>query len=328
LRELDGSPEKMYLGANTLYAVSGAVAKAQAYVEEIELFELFAHLVDLESVTIPFPLFNALSGGKHAPFTGLAFQEFLVIPVGMSSYRACLESAVTFFHYLAYVLNEHASAYTISEEGGFAAIVADEQAALDLLVMTAQYASQENNVQYVFALDVAATHLYDAEKKVYTWNGHTKTTQEMIGWYEQLIAKYPLYSIEDGLHEGDREGWQEMSMRIGDQVRLVGDDLCVTQTPRIATALNQHLIDTVIIKPNQVGTLTEALEAIKLARQHEAACMVSHRCADTPDTLIADLAVGTSASHIKAGGLFRSERLEKYLQLVRIEDFLMFSLLN
>lgn len=325
--ELDGTENMQKLGANTTLAVSGAVAKAQALVNQIELFELFAHLCDFEAVTIPFPMFNAIEGGVHAPFNNLAFQEFLVIPVGQRSYRACLEATVLFFHNLKQLLFKDGPTF-LGPEGGFAPLLNDERQAFDYLMEARDLSKVDKDTDFVFALDVAAGQFYDSKQKLYIYNNIAHSPVQMIALYDELSRQYPIYSIEDGLSQEDELHWQQMEQHFNGGIRLVGDDLYASNVDRIARAIEMDFADMIVIKPNQVGTLTQALQAIKLCKEHELALVVSHRSHETEDVLIADLAVGVSAQHIKAGGLFHSERMSKYLRLLRIEDSLMLSLLN
>lgn len=325
--ELDGTENMKKLGANTTLAVSGAISKAQAVVNELELFEFFAHICDFESVTISFPMFNAIEGGMHVSHSNLLFQEFLVIPVGQRSYRACLESAVTFFHALQAILFKKGPVI-FGPEGGFAPVLESETQALDYLMMAREAAKQNSETDFVFSLDVAASSFYNSQNQLYKYKEGQVTADEMLQVYSALAQAYPLYSIEDGLAQDDETGWKELIRQCSGSVRIIGDDIYASHADRIMHALQEGFIDMAIIKPSQVGTLTQTLQAVKLCKENNVPVVISHRCGETEDTLIADLAVGVSAQHIKAGGCFHAERMAKYLRLVRIEDSLMLSLMN
>lgn len=317
--ELDGTREKSVLGGNVMLAVSSALLKAQAYVEEVEVYELIAHLSGFESVIMPFPLFNMINGGLHAD-NNLRIQEFMVIPIGEHSFRASMQAGAVFFHTLKDVLHKAGKQTCVGDEGGFAPHFDDETQALDLLSETAQLVETRHGGNYVLALDVAASQFYNPITRLYNWRGKPCTSDELIEFYDQLTRQYPIYSLEDGLSENDWDGWFALNAKLGDRLQIVGDDLFVTSIERILYGLQKDAANSVIIKPNQCGTITQTLQAIKLCKEHDLSVIVSHRSGDTSDTLIADIAVGSNAGQIKAGGFSRSERMAKYNRLLRIED--------
>lgn len=319
LLELDNTPDKSHLGANALLAVSMAVHRAQAYSEEIELFELIAYLVDSHSVTIPFPQFNLINGGVHAD-NQLAIQEMLLVPVGVPHFRAALELGVATFHELQALLRRNNKSAALGDEGGCAPKVSIDEGLLSIYEATQRVS--EDEIQSVIALDMAASQLFDAETGFYYINGQQMSSDQLIDWYAQLIEVYPIYSIEDPLAEDDWSGWQKCMQLLGQHVQIVADDLCVTNIKRIQRAIESNCMTAVIIKPNQIGTISESLEAIKLCQQHNINTIASHRSGETNDDFIADLAVGASTGQIKAGGCCRGERLAKYNRLLAIEDML------
>lgn len=324
--DLDGTEDKSKLGGNAILAVSMAMCKAQAAFNGIEPFELIADLCEFDSVTLPVPMFNLINGGVHAN-NNLMIQEFMIIPTGRRSYRLCLESAVTVFHQLKYLLQHKGKSLAIGDEGGFGPDVEDEREALDL-IMEAIHLSNDQDEEFVIALDVAASQFYNVKEKIYSWDDKKYTAQDLINLYENLTQEYPIYAIEDGLSDTDWDGWIEMRKQLGEHIHLIGDDIFATNPYRIAQGIEEEIADTTIIKPNQIGTITETLQAIKLCKEHNMNLVVSHRSGETNDTFIVDLAVGVSANHIKAGGCCRGERMAKYNQLLRIEDSLIFSLLD
>lgn len=325
--EMDGTADRSKLGGNTMLAVSMAVCRAQALVAEMEPYELIAYLCDYSSVTLPIPLFNFINGGAHAD-NKLRIQEFLVIPVGSQSFRACMEAAVIAFHSFQALLHKKGFSLVYGDEGGLSCDFKDDTQALDLLCDELKKITKATGQQYMIGLDVAASQFYNQKKKNYQWHGKAWSTDKMIKFYEGLVKNYPIFSIEDGLSEWDVEGWIEMTTLLGEKIQVVGDDLFVSSPARIARGLEVGAATSAIIKPNQVGTLTEALQSIKLCRENDMGIIVSHRSGETNDTFIVDLAVGTSAGYIKAGSVTRGERLAKYNELLRIEDVLMMSLLS
>jgi len=325
--ELDGTKNKAKLGANAMLAVSMAVLKAQAASEGLETYEMIAHVCGMESIALPLPMFNMINGGAHA-HNKLRIQEFLAIPVDVPSFRAAMESAVVLYHELEALLLKNDKLVAVGDEGGFAGDFKSDAEALDFLVEAMEIAQKKTKGTFVLALDVAASQFYDHKKKKYDWNGKALSSDQMITYYEKLAKKYPLYSIEDGLSEHDWDGWKNMTQTLMTKVQLVGDDIFASNPELIWKGLEQGVATAAIIKPNQVGTVTEALQSIKLCKEHEMNVIVSHRSGETNDTFIADLAVGTSSGHIKAGGLSRGERMAKYNHLLRIEDELVLNMLD
>lgn len=323
--ELDGTERKEKLGANSMLAVGYAVARAQAYMEEVELFELIASISESGTVSVPYPLLNLINGGLHAD-NNLPIQEIMVMPVGAKSLRQGMDFTVTLSYMLKEVMEANDQRTLVGDEGGFAPIVADAREALDMLMEAIAALDAED--EFHIALDVAASTLYDPKTKKYQWGDDQYTADQMIELYEMLRQNYPIFSIEDGLASHDKEGWQRMTAALGEKIQIVGDDLFATHPQRIAEGIELGLANAAIIKPNQVGTVTEALQAIQLCHEYGMGTIVSHRSGATEDTFIADLAVGTSAGQIKAGGCARGERLAKYNQLLRIEDQLVFTLLD
>lgn len=325
MQELDPSADKRKLGANATLAVSMAVSRAQATVEEIELYELIASLYGADSVSLPFPLFNVLNGGAHVN-NGFPIQEIMLVPIGAQNFRVSLEAAVTVYHELKRLLEENGLSTAVGDEGGFAPRFKDEQEPFQFLVKAINNTGNEG--LFTIALDVAASQLYDETTGKYSWRGQQKTTEELLEYYKMLVGNYPLYSIEDGFAETDLDGWQMLFGELGGTLQIVGDDIFVTNVEEISKGLELEIANAAIIKPNQIGTLTETLQAISLCHQSNMNAVISHRSGETTDTFIADLAVGTSAGQIKAGGCSRGERMAKYNRLLLIEDMLTMSSLD
>jgi len=324
--EKDGTDDKSRLGANTITAASIAILKAQAAVAEVPPYEMIAYLCEMESVSLPFPMFNIINGGAHAD-NGLHTQEFMIMPVGADSFRSAMETATLTFHTLYEILKKKGKIVAVGDEGGYAVNVEHEEEVFNILMHTLDIVKPVIDGDIVFTLDIAASQFYDTEKKVYHWYNEQKTAADMIAMYTQWSNSYPVYSIEDGLADTDPDGWKQLNQALGEKIQIVGDDLFATNPQRLAYGIEQDLANATIIKPNQVGTITETLQSIKLCKEYGINTVVSHRSGETNDTFIVDLAVGTSAGQIKAGGPSRGERIAKYNQLLRIEDTLMFSLL-
>ena len=325
--ELDGTKNKAKLGANAMLAVSIAVLKAQAASEALEPHEMIAHVCGFDAIALPLPMFNMIEGGVHA-HNKLQIQEFLAIPVDVPSFRAAMESAITLRHALESLLLENDKLIAVGDEGGFAGDFKNDTEALDFLVEAMEIAQKKTKGGFVLAIDVAASQFYDAKKKKYDFGGKSMSSDQMITYYEKLAKKYPLYSIEDGLSEHDWTGWKDMTEALLSKVQLVGDDIFATNPELIWKGIEQGVATASIIKPNQIGTVTETLQAVKLCKEHDMNVIVSHRSGETNDPFIADLAVGVSAGHIKAGGLSRGERMAKYNHLLRIEDELVLSMMD
>ncbi len=322
--ELDGTDNLSKLGANAALAASIAVCRAQALIEGLEVYELIAHICDVESVALPFAMFNVINGGVHA-HNGLPIQEFMILPAGAQNFRESMECAAIIFHTLGNVLQKRGKLVAVGDEGGYACSFKDEQEALDLLMEAVEITKIDD---VVLALDVAASQFYDAQKKTYQWGNKELSSEEMVVFYTKLVESYPIYSLEDGMASDDTVGWQMLMKELDEDVQIVGDDLFATNTARIADGIEQGLANAVIIKPNQVGTVTQTLQAIKLCKEYDLNSIVSHRSGETNDTFIVDLAVGTCAGQIKAGGPCRGERMAKYNMMLRIEDTLMHSMLG
>jgi enolase len=317
--ELDGTPEKKRLGANALLGVSLAAARARAAEQGRPLFET---LGGPEPARLPVPLMNILNGGAHAD-NGLDIQEFMIVPVGAPTFREALRMGAEVFHALKGLLRTRRLSTAVGDEGGFAPQVGSNEAALALLVEAIALAGYAPGRDVAIALDAAASGWVTDGR--YTLRAEKKTAQPaeaVIDWYERLIGRYPIISIEDGLGEDDWAGWQQLTKRLGNRVQLVGDDLFVTRAELLRRGIREGVANAILIKLNQIGTLTETLETIDEARRAGYGIIVSHRSGETEDTTIADLAVATGAGQIKTGSLCRSERTAKYNQLLRIEEAL------
>jgi enolase len=316
---LDDTENKSHLGANAILAVSSAILKAQALIEGLEPFELVADLCELENISLPIPLINTINGGMHAD-NNLAIQEFMIISRDQSSIRGVLEAASTLFNTMRIQLKKAGFSTLTGDEGGFAPQFKNDLEALDFLMSAINIVREEHGFDFAIALDVAANSFYDITSQRYNFLGKKFSSTDMISWYQELAEKYPLFSLEDALHEEDWDGWAELTQKLGEAVQIVGDDLFTTNQDRIVTGIEKGSSNAVLIKPNQIGTITETLQAITLCREHDLNTIVSHRSGETEDTLIVDLAVGSSAGQIKIGGLTRGERTAKYNRLLRIED--------
>ena len=323
LIELDGTENKAKLGANATLGVSLAVAKAAANSLGMELYN---YIGGPNAKVLPTPMMNIMNGGKHADST-LSVQEFMIMPVGAKSFTEALRICDEIYHNLKKVLKEKGLATGVGDEGGFAPNVKDEDEALALIMEATEKAGLKPGEEIMFALDVAATEMYDEAKKIgkegmyHFWKiGVTKTTEEMIAFYEDLVNRYPIISIEDGLAEEDWEGWKELTNRLGSKIQLVGDDLFVTNIKRLQKGIDLGVSNSILIKLNQIGTLTETLDAIELAKKNGMTAVVSHRSGETEDTTLADVAVATNAGQIKTGAPCRTDRVAKYNRLLNIEN--------
>jgi len=320
LLELDGTPNKSKLGANAVLGVSLAVAKAAA--KSLDL-PLYAYLGGVNAKELPVPMMNILNGGKHAD-NNVDIQEFMIMPVGAETFAECLQMGIEVFHNLKAVLKAKGLNTAVGDEGGFAPNLGSNEEALGVIVEAIQKAGYEPGKDVLLALDVASTELYKDGKYVFAGENVTRTSEEMIAFYEDLISRYPIISIEDGLAEDDWEGWKKMTAQLGSKVQLVGDDLFVTNTERLAKGIASGVGNSILIKVNQIGTLTETLDAIEMAKKAGYTAIVSHRSGETEDTTIADIAVATNAGQIKTGAPSRTDRVAKYNQLLRIEEELDF----
>jgi enolase len=311
---LDSDKNKKNIGANAILAVSLATAKAAAASLGLPLYRyLGGPLANL----LPVPLMNVINGGSHAD-NNVDFQEFMIVPLGAPTFSEALRWGVEVFHALSKVLKEQGQMTGVGDEGGFAPNLASNQAALDLLMVAIKNAGYEPGTQIAIALDVAASEFY--KDGTYTFDSKAHTSTETIDYLVKLTETYPIVSIEDGLHEEDWAGWKELTARIGDRVQLVGDDLFVTNVERLQRGIDEKSATSILIKLNQIGSLTETLQAIDLGARNGFRSIISHRSGETEDTTIADLAVATRAGQIKTGSLSRSERVAKYNRLLRIED--------
>ncbi|NJM00270.1 MAG: phosphopyruvate hydratase [Synechococcaceae cyanobacterium SM2_3_2] len=311
---LDGTPNKSKLGANAILGVSLAVAKAAAASQNLPLYR---YLGGPFGNLLPIPLMNVLNGGAHAD-NNVDIQEFMIVPVGASTFREALRYGAEVFAVLKKVLHKRGLATSVGDEGGFAPDLDSNAAALDLLLEGIEQAGYKPGVDIALALDVAATEIYQDGQ--YEFEGSQRSASDMIAYYDGLISRYPIVSIEDGLSEDDWGGWQQMQTNLGSRVQLVGDDLFVTNLTRLEKGIETQAANAILIKLNQIGTLTETVQAIQRAAQAGFGNIISHRSGETEDTTIADLAVATQAGQIKTGSLCRSERIAKYNQLLRIED--------
>ena len=325
--ELDGTTNKSKLGANTMLAVSSAVVRAQALIEEMEPYELIGYLCEYSSVTLPFALFNCISGGLHSP-GNVRIQEIMIIPMGAQNFRSCLEAAVTFTHYLTALLQKNFSCVGVSCDGALTANFETDAQALEFVMEAIEAVQKVTKYRFLISLNVAASHFYDRKTNKYNWNGKSLESDDLINLYERLIKQYPIFSIEDGLSEMDEAGWETFTKKLQDKVQIIGDDLFASNPTIIAHGIETGMGTGALIKPSQIGTLTEALQAIKLCREYDMICILSSRAHETNDTLLVDLAVGTSCGYIKAGGIYGGEHSSKYNRLLRIEDRLMLSLLE
>ena len=314
MRELDGSDNKSALGANAVLAVSMAVARAAANGVGLPLYR---YLGGPMATLLPVPLMNVINGGAHAS-NNLDFQEFMLVPHGASSFREALRMGAEVFHTLKGLLSAQGLSTAVGDEGGFAPDLAGNDAAGALLIQAIEKAGYRPGDQISMALDVASSEFYKGGR--YAFGGGSYTSAEMVDQLAQLVSRYPIISIEDGLAEDDWEGWGLLTERLGKTVQLVGDDLFVTNSSRLQRGIDQGIANSILIKVNQIGTLTETLQAIDLAGRAGYTSVISHRSGETEDTTIADLAVATRAGQIKTGSLSRSDRVAKYNQLLRIED--------
>ncbi len=326
LIETDGTDNKGNLGANATLGVSMAVARAAAQALRIPLYQ---YIGGCHTNRMPVPMMNILNGGKHADNT-VDLQEFMIMPVGAASFTDGIQMCVEIYQFLKIILKQNKLATGVGDEGGFAPDLADTRDVLVLITEAVKRAGYEPGVDIAISIDAAASELYDEERGVYCFPGESEMKgeevlrdgKEMIAYYEKLIEEFPIVSIEDGLHEDDWEGWMEMTQRLGNKVQLVGDDLFVTNIKRLRCGIKLQAANAVLIKLNQIGTVTEALDAVEMAQKSGYKAVISHRSGETEDSFIADLAVATGAGQIKTGAPCRSDRNAKYNQLLRIEEYL------
>lgn len=317
--ELDGTPNKAKLGANAILAVSLAVAKAAA--EELGI-SLFRYIGGVNANTLPVPMMNILNGGSHAD-NSIDFQEFMIMPVGAESFTHAMKMGSEIFHNLAKVLKEKKYSTNVGDEGGFAPNIPSNEEAIEIVLKSIEKAGYKPGDDVFIAMDAAVTEFYDEESGLYHFhksNGMKKNSDEMAAYWEEWINKYPIISIEDGIAEDDWKGWKTLTDRIGKRVQLVGDDLFVTNVTRLQDGINQGVANSILVKVNQIGSLTETINAVNLAHKNKYKSVMSHRSGETEDNTIADLAVALNTGQIKTGSCSRSDRMAKYNQLLRIEE--------
>lgn len=315
---LDGTEDKSKLGANAILGVSLAVCKAAAYCTNLSLYQ---YLGGVNAKLLPVPQMNIVNGGKHAD-NNVDLQEFMIMPIGASSFREALRMGAETFHNLKNVLKEKNYNTAVGDEGGFAPDLKSNEEAIQVILKGIEKAGYKPGEDVSVALDPAASEFFDKDSKTYNLKAENKkfSSSEMIGYYESLIKKYPIISIEDGLAEDDWEGWVEFTKKLGDKIQLVGDDLYVTNIKRLARGIELGATNSILIKLNQIGTLTETLDAIAMAKQAGFTAVVSHRSGETEDTTISDVVVGANCGQIKSGSTSRTDRICKYNQLLRIEE--------
>lgn len=320
LIELDGTENKSILGANAMLGVSLATARAAA--ESCGL-ELYQYIGGVNAKSLPVPMMNILNGGSHAD-NSVDFQEFMVMPVGARSFREGLQMGTEIFHNLKKILSEKGLSTNVGDEGGFAPNLGSNEEALEVVMAAIEKAGYKAGEEVMIALDVASSEIYNKDTKKYDLaaEGKSLSAAEMVDFYAEWCSKYPIISIEDGLDENDWDGWKLLTEKIGDKVQLVGDDLFVTNTKRLSKGIEMGVANSILIKVNQIGTLTETLDAIEMAHKAGYTSVISHRSGETEDNIIADIAVAVNAGQIKTGSASRSDRMAKYNQLLRIEEYL------
>jgi enolase len=317
--KLDGTPNKGKLGANAILAVSMATARASA---ESEMTPLYRYLGGVNARVLPTPMMNVINGGAHAD-SSVDLQEFMVAPVGAKSFAEALRMGAETFHTLKTVLKKRGYSTAVGDEGGFAPSLKSNEEALEVLIEAIQQAGYKPGEQIAICLDPASSEFYDKDKKKYVFkksDKSEKTSEQLVEFYAKWVAQYPIISIEDGLAEDDWDGWKAMTDALGKKIQLVGDDLFVTNTERLQKGIDLGIANSILVKVNQIGTLTETLEAMRLAASANYTSVVSHRSGETEDAFIADLSVATNAGQIKTGSASRTDRIAKYNQLLRIEE--------
>ena len=319
--DLDGTPNKAKLGANAILAVSMAVAKAAA--DEADL-PLYRYIGGTNSKTLPIPMMNILNGGAHAD-NKIDFQEFMIMPVGAPSFSEGLRWGVEIFHTLKGVLKKKGYSTNVGDEGGFAPNIQSNEEAIETVLESIQAAGYKTGSQIVIAMDAANSELWDAKKKKYVFrksSGKVMSSDELVKFWEKWVKQYPIVSIEDGMAEDDWGGWKALTQAVGSKCQLVGDDLFVTNVERIQQGVDKHIANGLLVKVNQIGTITETINAVTLAQHNGYNTIMSHRSGETEDTTIADLAVALNCGQIKTGSASRTDRMAKYNQLIRIEEML------
>ena len=321
LRDADGTPNKARLGANAILAVSMAAARAAAQSQNLPLFQ---YLGGKGAKTLPVPMMNILNGGAHAD-NAIDFQEFMVMPVGATSFSQALQMGTEVFHHLKAVLKSKGYSTNVGDEGGFAPNIRSNEEAIETVLEAVNKAGFKTGVDLFIAMDAAMTELYDEKTGLYSFKksgGATRTTDEVVAYWTKWVDQYPILSIEDGLAEDDWAGWVSLNSAIGGRVQIVGDDLFVTNVDRVSKGIELKAANSVLVKVNQIGTLTETIETVRKAQANGMTCVMSHRSGETEDSTIADLAVALSTGQIKTGSASRSDRMAKYNQLLRIEEML------
>ncbi|ABN51384.1 MAG TPA: enolase [Hungateiclostridium thermocellum] len=314
---LDGTPNKSKLGANAILGVSLATAKAAAEALGLSLYQ---YIGGVNAKTLPVPMMNIINGGKHAD-NSVNIQEFMIMPVGASSFRHALQMCAEVFHNLKKVLKDKGYSTAVGDEGGFAPNLKTDEEAIQVILEAVEKAGYKPGDDFRLAIDAASTEMYQEDGTYLFWkSGVKKTKEEMINYWEELVNKYPIISLEDGVAEEDWEGWKMLTERLGKRIQLVGDDLFVTNTTRLKKGIELGVANSILIKVNQIGTLTETLDAIEMANRAGYTAVVSHRSGETEDATIADIAVATNAGQIKTGAPSRTDRVAKYNQLLRIEE--------
>jgi enolase len=317
--ELDGTPNKATLGANAILAVSLAVARAAAQEAGLPLYK---YIGGVGATMLPVPMMNILNGGSHAD-NSIDIQEFMVMPVGADSFHEALRMGTEIFHQLKSVLKRNGHSTNVGDEGGFAPNLGSNEEAIETILVAIEEAGYKVGEDIVIALDAAASEFYNEEEKVYHFHqsdGRKMTSEEMVAYWEEWVEKYPIASIEDGLFEDDWDGWRLMTERLGNRVQIVGDDLFVTNTERLSEGIETNAANSILVKVNQIGTLTETIQAVNMAHRNRYSSVMSHRSGESEDTTIADLAVALNTGQIKTGSASRSDRIAKYNQLLRIEE--------
>ena len=315
LIELDGTTNKSRLGANSMLAVSLATARAAAKFLNVPLFSYIGGINN----SLPTPMMNIVNGGCHAN-NNLDFQEFMIIPCGFETFKEALRAGCEIFNSLKKLLIKDNYSISVGDEGGFAPDFKSNQECLDYIINAIEISSYKPGEDVFIALDIASSEFFEKEKYILKGESKSLTTNQLIDYYQKLISKYPIISIEDGLHEDDWTGWAELSKKIGNKCQLVGDDLFVTSVERLKKGINNSCGNSILVKLNQIGTLSETIDTVTLAKKNNFSTIISHRSGETEDTFISDLSVGIDAGQIKTGSLSRSERVAKYNQLIRIED--------
>lgn len=319
LQLLDGTPNKSKLGANAILAVSLAAAKAAA--DELGI-PLYRYVGGVSAHTLPIPMMNILNGGAHAD-NKIDFQEFMVMPVGADTFSEGLQMGVEIFHHLKSVLKKKGYSTNVGDEGGFAPDIASNEAAIEIVLMAIEAAGYKPGENVFIAMDAASTEFYDEKAKVYHFkksSGKKLKSEEMVDYWAQWCKKYPIISIEDGMAEDDWKGWALLTEKLGNKIQLVGDDLFVTNSVRLQQGIDKKTANSILVKVNQIGSLSETVETVALATRHSYTSVMSHRSGETEDTTIADLAVALNCGQIKTGSASRTDRIAKYNQLIRIEE--------